>query len=195
MGIRKPRNTSKDRFVLPLFGGDGNQVLQQEAEGQKSFVESTTLPTRISDKDKRILEASGVVFGDEVEGDPLFQYATLPEGWEKRATDHSMHSDVVDDKGRKRAGIFYKAAFYDRSASLALNRRYGYKHDYEKAEKDGVYIASVTDCGEVIHTTPAVTPTGQEESWDTRGRAGKLAAKWLDDHYPDWENAGAYWEE
>ncbi len=52
------------------------------------------------------------------EADDLFVFAILPDGWKKQATDHDMHSELIDDKGVVRARIFYKAAFYDRSASI-----------------------------------------------------------------------------
>ena len=34
-----------------------------------------------------------------------------------------MWSDLLDDKGVKRGSIFYKAAFYDRSAFLRLKEK------------------------------------------------------------------------
>ena len=36
-------------------------------------------------------------------------YVILPEGWEKKSTDHSMWFDLIDNKGNKRARIFEKA--------------------------------------------------------------------------------------
>lgn len=36
-------------------------------------------------------------------------YVILPEGWEKKSTDHSMWFDLIDNKGNKRAIIFEKA--------------------------------------------------------------------------------------
>ena len=95
-------------------------IERQEARGQQSFVASETLPTDMSPEDKQALDAAGVEFLGVVEDDPIFQYAKLPEGWEKRRTDHSMWSDLVDSDGEVVARIFYKAAFYDRSAHLYL---------------------------------------------------------------------------
>jgi hypothetical protein len=60
----------------------------------------------------------------------------LPEGWHIKATDHSMWSNLVDDKGRNRASIFYKAAFYDREAFLSFNRRFSMSYiiaDYDES--------------------------------------------------------------
>jgi len=60
----------------------------------------------------------GIVFGEKV--DDLFTSVTLPEGWHKEATEHAMWSKLIDDQGRERASIFYKAAFYDRSAFMSI---------------------------------------------------------------------------
>lgn len=89
----------------------------QEKAGQSNFVNSQTLP--IPDGETRArLEAMGVQFGDPV--DDIFVNATLPAGWQKIASDHSMWSSLVDAQGKKVASIFYKAAFYDRRADITL---------------------------------------------------------------------------
>ncbi len=103
-------------------------IERQEAAGQASFVSSETLPLQFNYCTKEQFEAMGVVFGAPV--DDLFQQARLPAGWVKVATDHSMHSELRDEKGRKRAGIFYKAAFYDRSAFISLTSRFSIERDW-----------------------------------------------------------------
>lgn len=115
--------------------GSSGSVEQQEAQGQTSFVNSETLPTDMDKEDKTALESCGVKFLDKVEGDEMFQYVELPQGWKKQPTDHSMWSYLVDEQGRKRAAIFYKAAFYDRSARLSLICRYRYESDYDLRDK------------------------------------------------------------
>ena len=112
-------NTNKKRGAIHpewLFGGNPNAIEQQEAEGQKELVDSSLLPVKVHGKEE--LEKLGVKFGQPLPDDPLFCEAELPEGWKKRPTDHSMGSELVDEKGKVRAFIFYKAAFYDRSASM-----------------------------------------------------------------------------
>ncbi len=89
-------------------------IERQEAEGQRKMVSSfTTLPAEMDHG--RSLEL-GFKIGQPVEGDELFINVEAPEGWELKATEHSMWSDIVDDKGEKRGQVFYKAAFYDRRA-------------------------------------------------------------------------------
>lgn len=119
----KVTNTAADE-VRPewTLGGNPGAILAQESRGQKELVNSAQLPTQCSAADRAKLEAAGVVFGEPTKGDPLFCAATLPAGWKKVATDHSMWSDLVDETGKKRGSIFYKAAFYDRSATLYAER-------------------------------------------------------------------------
>lgn len=93
-------------------------ILGQERAGQHQLVNSELLPTDHGDDAPWL--ALGFTFGDPVPGDPLFVHATLPEGWEKQATDHAMGSVIVDTLGRERVSIFYKAAWYDRSANMHL---------------------------------------------------------------------------
>jgi hypothetical protein len=110
-----------DVFLEAMVTGDSGKAIENsEVRGQQSLVHSDTLPVDINAEDKGILEAKGVVFGDRV--DDLFQQVTLPEGWAKKATGHSMWSKLVDSKGREIASIFYKAAFYDRCAFLHVEQ-------------------------------------------------------------------------
>ncbi len=192
---KAPRNSSEDTYRVPFWGDDPQKIEDQEAEGQKEFVKSTTLPTKIAGEDEKLMKSWGFVFGEEVEGDPLFRYVTMPKGWTRASTDHNMHSDVLDDKGRKRAGVFYKAAFYDRRASLALARRYRYTYDYEHLEATGEYVGVVFDCGNIVYRTeslPSKTPDG-EDHWENYDKCQALAKAWLEGQYPDWNDPGAYW--
>lgn len=117
-------NTSQRAPELHLLGamsvGTDDYITGMEAQGQRELVESTDLPTESNYTDDSEYEALGFVFGPPHAHDPLFRPATLPAGWRKVGTDHAMHTDIVDEKGRKRASVFYKAAFYDRRASLSL---------------------------------------------------------------------------
>jgi len=78
--------------------GSSGSVEQQEAQGQTSFVNSETLPTDMDKEDKTALESCGVKFLDKVEGDEMFQYVELPQGWKKQPTDHSMWSYLWTNK-------------------------------------------------------------------------------------------------
>lgn len=111
------------RILMPadiLSGQDGAEVIYaQEARGQAQLVQSESLPADTGGRDEAFT-ALGFTFGEPDPADPLFRPATLPEGWTKRATTHSMWSEILDDKGRSRVGVFYKAAFYDRRAFMRI---------------------------------------------------------------------------
>lgn len=128
MSERRIRRTDDDPFGMgglanaPAFPGApgfGGYIEAQEARGQRELVESTDLPTDAHGRDADF-EALGFTFGAPHSGDPLFRPATLPEGWRREGSGHAMWSYIVDNKGRQRVSIFYKAAFYDRKAFMSL---------------------------------------------------------------------------
>jgi len=102
-----------------VMGGNPDAILDQESRGQDQLVNSHDLPVSCR-PNRDVLETAGVKFGNPKKSDPLFCRAELPDGWTKRATDHSMWSELVDAGGRLRARIFYKAAFYDRDAFMMV---------------------------------------------------------------------------
>lgn len=199
---RAPANTQKETKEHPLLmigasmgsGGPGQAVEEQEAAGQGSFVGSDTLPADVRGDTKAILEAAGVKFLGEVEGDAKFQYVELPEGWKKVATDHSLWSHLYDERWRKRAAMFYKAAFYDRDAFIRAECRYSVDYDYDRAEAEGVAVGQVMDCGEVIHSMDPMPIPPEDDIGETTRTARAAAEAWLDGKFPDWRDPAAYWE-
>ena len=103
-----------------LFGNNPAAIEAQEAKGQQELINSEVLPTECTDWDK--LKSLGVIVNGEVEGDAMFTNVVLPVGWKKKATDHSMWSDLVNESEEVVATIFYKAAFYDRAATMYVNK-------------------------------------------------------------------------
>lgn len=99
--------------------GEGS-VEKQERRGQEELLKSDVFPTDISGMTTEDLEEMGFEFHGEVPNDPIFQFVTLPEGWGREGTDHDMWSYIVDETGKRRIGVFYKAAFYDRRAFARL---------------------------------------------------------------------------
>ena len=163
----------------------------QEARGQTDFVAPETLPID-GTKNREDFEAMGIQFGESV--DDIFVSVTLPEGWKKVPTDHSMWSHLVDDQDRKRASIFYKAAFYDRSAHIRLNSRYVTETIFHP-EGD----APPTHCELVVRDTAdgAVLFSGGKNAYDDfKGSDGaRLRCNaWLKEHFPDWDDLMKYWD-
>lgn len=114
-------NTAK-KEIHPewTMGGNPEAIEAQEARGQQELVNADVVPTQFYQSKKEDFEALGFIFGEVVTGDPLFQYVTLPPGWKKQATDHSMWVNICDETGKERVSIFYKAAFYDRCAMMEV---------------------------------------------------------------------------
>ena len=108
------------------MGPDGPSgfIEEQERAGQSQLVNSDRLPVDAGEDGDYL--ALGFTFGKPDPSDPLFRPATLPPGWSRRATDHAMGSEIIDQHGRARVSIFYKAAFYDRKASMYVISHSGY---------------------------------------------------------------------
>jgi hypothetical protein len=185
-----------------VMGGNPRAIEAQEARGQAQLVATVDkLPSAIRKREQ--WEALGFTFGPPDEKDPLFCAATMPPGWAKRATDHSMWVDVVDDKGRKRGAMFYKAAFYDRHAHLnppdvRYYVGYGDGDDWNNDQR------VVRDCatGTVLFTTDKIARPAQSNDsheayaiWREGVDAIEAEAKaWLAERFPDHENPAAYWD-
>jgi hypothetical protein len=128
-----PIDTSKQDPLLHLLGamsdGSSRYIENQEAAGQRQLVNSDRLPVDSHGTDADF-EAVGFTFGPPDKNDPLFRPATLPEGWKREGSDHSMGSYIIDPLGRRRVSVFYKAAFYDRRASMYLVSPAGYLNSF-----------------------------------------------------------------
>ncbi len=170
-------------------------VLEQEAQGQAEVVNSGMLP--IDGSGDPAWAKLGVTFGSAKNDDPLFREAQMPPGW--KVVPHessSMWSDLVDEKGRARAAIFYKAAFYDRSARISLNRRFSPSSENSKEEGGGLQ-GTVVDRGQVggkdvqVYASPFFKKGPNVSIYDL---ADKAAYGWLKENYPDWEDPTKYWD-
>ncbi len=186
---------NSENFVAAMTPGG---IERQEAKGQQDFVAAETLPTDMGRSGtnpdvKSILESWGFKFLGLVPGDPIFQRVEFPSGWKKEATDHSMWSHLIDEKGRKRGAIFYKAAFYDRSAHLSLNRRFLILCDYDRLDKKHEIVMKVMDGDDVIFSTDVVSEPA-ERRWEVTDAQTSIAKQWLEERFPDFENPAAYWD-
>lgn len=136
--------------------------------------------------------------------DDLFYTVQLPKDWEIKPTDHTMWSDVFDNKGRKRMNYFYKCAFYDRSSFVNFNTRYTVGVvPFDEYESDASYeersikpwFGVVYDCGiEIFRTTGEVSPDGSVKVWDIQDNQKKLALEFVNEKYPQWEDINSYWD-
>jgi hypothetical protein len=99
-------------------------IERQERQGQAQFVASQQLPRKFNGHPdgRQVLEGFGFRYG--INADELFVNVQFPEGWVKQGGNHAMWSTVVDEQGRTRLSIFYKAAFYDTDAFINISRRF-----------------------------------------------------------------------
>lgn len=149
-------------FAGTMGEGVSGYIEGMEAAGQAQLVNSDVLPA-IAAPDYNstehpdqwpLLEALGIVRGEPVAGDPLFIHATLPTGWTRQASEwHAMTSFLLDERGVRRAAIFYKAAFYDRRADIRVFRV-------------GTELASEEIYGDGPVLLPAVWPVLTEQERD-----------------------------
>lgn len=189
---------AKANPMLPLLEaalrGSSKAIEQMEAQGQKELVQSDVLPVDMSTEARRVLEYAGLAFGEPVDGDPLFLHAQLPAGWTRQGSKHALHSYLLDEQGRKRASVFYKAAFYDRRAHLAVFRRFeaGLNIDYPDCFPEEPAFGVVMDAKkrELFRTEPVA-----DSAWEQRRGMLKVVESWLDTYKPWWKNPGAYWIE
>jgi len=169
-------------FIANTPGG----IERQEKEGQIAMIGSNHIPKIIRGATIEQLTELGFKFGAEV--DKLFIECELPAGWKKQATEHSIHSDVLDDHGRRRASIFYKAAFYDRRAEMQMLSRF-WVDEYVETNNEEDFRCAVMDGNTVVFN-------GGEWASGDYDRLELLVEHcrdWLKENYPDWENPLAYW--
>lgn len=124
--LKKPEKAMAflaDQMVRSAAGErQGQAIKDMEAQGQWELLHSETLPVDMDRNTQEEFEALGFTFGDVVENDPIFRYATLPKGWKREPGGNSYWSVIVDEAGEERVGIFYKAAFYDRHAHMYIRK-------------------------------------------------------------------------
>ena len=126
----------------------------------------------------------------------------LPDGWEIKATEHTMWNEVLDDKGRKRMTIFYKAAFYDRDAFANLQTRFqlDVTHVADPNSDYDVWKASdiqgtVKDGDRVIYQTARV-PACSDYTKESKMKdvLWEDLYAFMNEHWPQYKDVHAYWD-
>jgi len=193
-------------LIEAMLTGNGSQaIVNQEARGQQTLVNSEQLPLSALDY-KTELEAVGFKFGEPI--DEWFVSCQLPDGWTKQAIDHHMWSNLLDhmwsnlldDQERTRASIGYKAAFYDKWTKFNPITRFSViarpvNGDYDAPNETTPYEAIVKDGDVIMSRTPGVFPSDDVPWFKLEGVVYPAAERWLAERYPDWRNPFAYWDE
>lgn len=204
-------------FEAMLYAQEGKSpskaIENQEKRGQKMVVANQRLPKATNfcsgyrkhddfDFTKTQYEKMGIKIIDEY--DDLFWNVQLPDGWKIEATNHSMWNSLIDNNGRERASFFYKAAFYDRDAFINFETRYTtcIDHTLKYAEvgydkwRKSPSIGYVKDCGVIIYST-ASRPSFEdyfEQQKKTEKPINKELNKYMNEHYPNYKDVNAYWD-
>lgn len=193
MAENKIVNTSAQDPLVHLLaamqdGGTGKSIEASEARGQEELIASDVLPAKGADP--AILARIGIEVLGPVEGDPLFLMVKLPSGWTKRPTSHPMWSELYDHKGRLRAHIFYKAAYYDRKAHMDFERRYRINCHYVPADKPEEVVVTIRDAGQ------KVCEVGRYGYMDFDAEVGvrQQAEAYMTARWPQYKDPTAYWD-
>lgn len=126
MKADRPENTTERPPIVHLgemmAKGQSAYIEDMERAGGRQMLTATALPVHGSETAD--VQALGITWGPVVPDDPIFREATLPEGWKREEGEnpYGYWTHLVDETGRRRASIFYKAAFYDRSAFIRAER-------------------------------------------------------------------------
>lgn len=192
-------------LVESIGGGPEKLITGMEKRGtQELAAQNTKLP--VEGSGDPLWAKLGFVWGEPVAGDPLFRNVTMPAGWRLQTTDHDMWNKLLDEKGRERASIFYKAAFYDRRAQLhPPNKRFGVSARYEKNDFNSsavTVIDRVTTPETVLREWPMRTQPKDYSDTDGYAAARAMtdadrteAIAWLTKERPQHEDPLAYWNE
>jgi hypothetical protein len=184
------RNDAEKTILGALASGSTKDLVEQaEASGQDAMVQSSDLPIEMSPNDKKLIsKKTGIIFKEEV--NELFVRVELPEGWKIVPTEHSMWTRLVDDKGRRRGSIFYKASFYDRRAMLTFDPYYQI-HTLSNEDYSQWLGVEVRDAeGKVLHSIKNEDPDDVHEYFEGQDKA----REWLNENYPNNRDPFAYWD-
>lgn len=203
-----------EALLYAMEGESSSKAIEnQEKREQQKVVRNCRLPKRgnggVPDNEwknnleftKNQYEKMGIkIVGDY---DDLFYSVELPDGWKIKSTDHSMWNDVIDNKGHCRISFFYKGAFYDRDAFSNFERRYNYTVlPFDNYETHATYEERlsnpwrlwVTDGNKRAYFIEERTVASTEDKWKMQDELSNIGEKYMNEHYPDWEDVNAYWD-
>ena len=182
---------------LMLKHGATPVVEGMEAEGQRELVAANGASLPVAGSDHPCFAKMGILFGDSLDG--VLREATLPLGWRLRpSVEHVMWTDLLDAQGRKRARIFYKAAFYDRHAELQPTVRYSagieYQGEFGKVgESHRGFVFDNATNAEVFSTKTLRREEKSDRTLLKTDALRKETAQWISEHFPEHADPSAYW--
>lgn len=191
---KKVTNTGKKPKLSWLFGGNPKAICEQESQGQKELVNSSQLPLDTRGLGKEQYQKMGIKVIGVTKDDDIFYDVVMPKGWEVKETEHSMWTLLIDDKGNERAMIFYKAAFYDRSAHIDFNRRYRVVGNYIGEKEMSYKVVDGNENNVLFETDKVVKGDDIRDYYKKTDIKREQAVLYLDNNYPEHKDINKYWE-
>jgi hypothetical protein len=196
-------NTRERDPPIHLFGmvaaGPEKYLQDMQAGGQRQLAKSSQIPRDTRGITKEQLTELGFEFPETNRApDDLFMDATLPAGWSLKPDEGGSYwTYILDTNGLRRFMIFYKAAYYDRSAFMKQLSRFMIRKDYDLSNTDGhfhLYIEGQLPNGEAKEVYRSRSSEPYNTDWDARdameARERASAWAWLRANYPEeteWE--------
>lgn len=185
-------------YVVPGVYMKDSELAAQETRNQQELINSDLLP--VDGSEHPAFARMGIVWGADAAGDALFRHAALPAGWKLAATAHVRWSDLLDDKGNVRAHVFYQAVPYDKRADIVPARRFHVLVDDSTGTFGRVISARVVDMRNgrhVLHETDSVAVPVKDWEAESQVRNAQRAKceQWLEEHFPQWRDPSAHWND
>ena len=188
--------------IFRAFTGDtSGAILHQEKVGLAALVDIPVIPVRGTEGFfEPLFERAGIQLGPVCEKDPLFREVTLPEGWTRVLEDGRIR--FKDEQGRCRVQCHYKAAFYDRKASVFLTPRFRLESYLDDLDDDVAMACAVADAGTEVYRSPVLEvppwepgPERARERDKARAVSEMDCMAWLDKHgYCRFGDPMCYWD-
>ena len=180
--MTSPENTTNRdpaEHLIGLIGAGPNGYIEtMEHAGGEQMRTATVLPTQLLGSTRADFEALGFTFGEEIDGDPLFQEAALPAGWHRDSAGHpqGLWTDIKDERGLTRVAVFYKAAFYDRNSHMSIvNVGNGLATDFVYGKVNNVPWDLLTDTERADYLTGLERNLEEIDGWIERHPGEKFA--------------------
>jgi hypothetical protein len=172
-------------MMLLAIGRDTPDVIVKIGQQGIKQGRLVQLARDMGEENKKALLAIGATFPEDKEKDRLLIPVLLPVGWDVRATNHYMWSDLIDPSGNKRGSVGYKGAFWDRWATFYFVRRYILRHEYSTSVDEKEMPKCIRKLQKVVTETRWRQPNEQEKRAQEMAYYRKLGGRGRVYHYDD----------
>lgn len=156
---------------------------------------STCGVVRVDDVKKQYA-LMGINIIGQTKGDTLYFDAELPAGWHIKATDNIWWSEVIDNKGRKRAGVYCKEMCGTGDTFIKFFARYDFYANFNEQDKENMSWVVTDNATELVvfETEKMSTDSNERDYWVLRDKLTGQCLDFLAKNYPNHEDINAYWD-